>query len=279
MKHYLLLCIVIILTISQGCKTTKSVSQSGYLFETEIQSNTILKTYTEQVMDLTMTMSGPGMPSAPTSVTTKTIGGTTMTIGAKNNTGLNPVLVAYDSLTITTSEQSAPEMPDFSNGKIHGHYDGNTITIDSITGLNDQLGNMIQQFSQPMFENLKINFPKTPMNIGDSFRDYKTMDLPMQGVGTGTMNFNSEYVLEKVMDGVATFNTKVEISGSIVVTGEEFPITGKGNGKSVLDIAEKYMTYVDMNLTQNISMNIQGMSMSNVSVIQSKNEITKTRVE
>lgn len=276
--------LVVLLLVS--CKTTKNTTAAlsdAYLFETVIPPNTLFKTHTEQQMDLTMKMSGKGMPAQPMTVKSFSDGATTMTTGSKNAAGLIPLLIAYDSLKISSQSDlpgvEQPESPDFSNGKIHCHYDGSSIVLDSITGINAQLSNQMEQFSQAMFENLNINFPESPIHIGDSFSDVRSIDIPMQGVGVGTMNFNTNYTLEKVNSGMATFNTVVELSGSISISGEESPINGSGTGTTIIDMEEKYANFSELTLTQNMSMKMQGMSIGHKSMIHSKNEVRKQRLE
>jgi len=233
-----------------SCKTTKNTTEDlseAYLIRTDIPPNTIFKTHTEQQMELTMKMSGAGMPAQPVTITSFTDGATTMTVGSKNAAGLIPLIIAYDSLNINSQSDlpgvEQPESPDFSNGKIHCHYDGTTVVLDSISGINDQLSNQMKQFSQAMFENLSVNFPESGMRIGDNFSDVRSIDIPMQGVGVGIMNFTTNYTLQKVSSGMAT------------------------------------STFSEMTLTQNMSMKMQGMSMSHKSVLHSKNEVRKQRLE
>jgi len=266
-----------------SCKTTNKASEdvTRYLFQTEITPNTIFKTSIEQNMEMNMTMSGHGMPTYPTVVKTKTTGGTTLIIGNKNQLGYNPVSITYDSLNVVAENElpvsSGQSTPDFSKAKLHGHYDGKTIRVDSVTGVNDQLSNMIQQLSQPIFDDMIINFPSNPMSIGESFTDFKTLDLPLQGLGIGVMDMKLTYTLVKVMNQKATFNNTLVINGSININGEESLIVGEGSGYSILDITEKYISFSNLTLTQTTNMKMQGVNIRQEIVIHSKNKVAKCR--
>ena len=98
------------------------------------------------------------------------------------------------------------------------------------------------------------------MKIGQEFADTKVIELPMEGMGSASITTNTTYKLIKVTDDIADLTTKVSLSGTMSMMGQEIPLNGAGSGTMSIDLKQQYSPSSNTTIDQELAMELQGMT-------------------
>jgi len=141
-----------------------------------------------------------------------------------------------------TSSQGVAGIPHTSNTQevVYGKYtDGNKITIDSISNLK------IDDSFRAIYTNRlseaqpAINFPQTPLKVGDSFVDNGEINTPGAGL-LEKLKTKTTYTLTTIENEKAFFDTKTTVSINTEGRQITMDMQGGGTGKMVYDMSMNY---------------------------------------
>ena len=186
------------------------------------------------------------------------IGWTMTTGGVQGEKGFQLTLV-YDSLAIKMkmngSEMPIPSDNTLLNAKAIGMYKDGKFVLDKEASTNltpeleESLGNTLTEFQD------KVQFPATPLQVGDAFENSYPMDLPVPGGQPMKMNIKNSYKLIALDQGIGTF----EVVQDLDFTGGEdgqYTMTATGQGKGILkfDSRNSYMSIYEVLLPMKMVM-------------------------
>jgi len=257
-----------------SCNTTKElvapskfIEEEGFELKMLFQPNSQYVTHLEQ--DIKTSMSTPSLLKE-SSVSNVASLSSTLTFGPMIDDQCD-MLTVFDKIDMKLFIEGEEEGVDQVNSsklaglKIYGKLKDGVQSIDSIVGEEESIQEMLEELMEPVFKNLKLNFPN-PMKIGDEFLDTKVIEMPMGEMGS-TITTETKYTLIKVSNNIAEFNTQINLNGKVSMMGKEIPIKGSGSGTMSLDIEQQYTTSSSSILDQVMTMEMQGMTMNQKTVI------------
>ncbi|UJH66527.1 hypothetical protein [Allomuricauda sp. SCSIO 65647] len=163
----------------------------------------------------------------------------------KDGEGNVPFTIFYDKMEASTT-MNGNTMPQEKNPflgvKIYGEYSfEGKMKLDSIAGegLDEQIKNTLKA-TLVQAQNL-VEFPKDPIQEGDSFINNTPMTIPMGNMKPMEIIIISTYHLKKIEGQIAFFDIAQSIS---MATGQEnmnLKAEGEGTGKMQYDIANYLM--------------------------------------
>lgn len=157
-------------------------------------------------------------------------------------------------MTMNGKETPIP-MP-ATNETIFGTYttDGK-MTLDSIAG--KKIDDLTKATMIKMIDGMKaaVNFPTTPMKIGDTFTQDTPMDLPIAGMAS-KINSKTTFKLVSIDNNKAYFDLTYDLSMDMNGSAIAMKMAGGGDGKMVYDIVASYPTAMQSNMNVNYSMTL-----------------------
>lgn len=183
-----------------------------------------------------------------------------ITTGQANANKDIPLTMTYDKFLVSM-EQGGKKMeqpaPAFANLKMIGYAKGGkTLQIDSISGL-PQKDEATKKMMKEMIGKLQqsVKFPERPIKVGDTFNMVTPFKMPMQDLGNLAMNINIHYMLKEIKEGKAYLDITQELTLDMV-NGEKGSMNATGNGTGIIiyDIAKKFITQMDINMTTQMNM-------------------------
>ncbi len=261
MRHFLL---GFLLLTAISCKTTNNlkvlppvIEEEGFELELVFQPDSEYLTNLVQVTSTSMSI--PNMPEQSTESKVSTT--STLSFGPLLNKQ-SEMLIVYNEMDmevigVGTDQAEAPSLVGI---KIHGKLSEGIQSIDSIVGGDETLQNMLKSLMEPMFVNMQVDFPN-PMKIGDEFLDNKVVEIPIEGMGSTTINTDTKYTLIKVHNDVAELATQINLTGNMSMMGKEIPISGKGSGAMSIDLKQLYSPSSTTLIDQEITMDLGGETM------------------
>ncbi|UJH68619.1 hypothetical protein [Allomuricauda sp. SCSIO 65647] len=214
----------------------------------------------------------------PLKFTTQTKMTTTISTGSKGVDGYIPATMEYGKVLATTEmngETKTEEKP-FSGAKILGKYDNNfKFEVDTIIG--DNIDTQMRAVLKNILSTVQqsINFPKEPMQIGDTFQNKIPMSIPIQGMNPIKVIIKIDYLLRDIADGKATFDVNQQVSLDASQEQVNVKATGSGSGVSVYSVTDNYLiknqSELPMELTakinEKITSKVKATTQTNLSVI------------
>lgn len=264
-------------------------AQQSIIFKIALQPSKIYTSTMNTLIDVSMDMKGT--PEAMKTLKAKNVqlpmiikGNNDMeyktATGVLNETqqGL-PVIITYTKINNTRSMNGKP-MPVPRNplldDKIYGQFTGGKFKIDSISGANDQLKEMLLKTMSSVMNQVK--FPDKALTIGDSFTQEMPIALPIPGVSAQFI-IKMIYKLTSITDDLAyfdldesaTFNISGDAQLPIGVAGEG---SGKGSGKCIFNIKGGFISVVESSLTYNYNIKIHEMNITGTAITTSSHKTT-----
>lgn len=138
---------------------------------------------------------------------------------------------------------------------VNGFYKENRLNVQEV--ISDQLNEKTKKSIKYALENVKpdIDFPKSPLKIGDSFEHKMPMTIPIDGANPVKINIIKIFTLKSVKDNIATFDLKEKIELSTEIEQVNVIASGKGNGTVEFNISENHI--VKNNATFTIELNVK----------------------
>jgi hypothetical protein len=195
---------------------------------------------------------------------------------APKENGNIPISMRYEDASSTTlingKEQSMPlPLPDTA---IKAYYTpDNQIIMDTIIGesFNPQIKGMISNILEHIGQ--QIDFPETPMQVGDQFTTEKPMEMPVPGMKPMETQIRSAYTLNEIKGGKAYFTFQQEISLETEQEGFSMQARGSGTGSCEYDIDGHFLSYFKNELPMQITTNMN----ENMSSIMSTTTISELK--
>lgn len=165
--------------------------------------------------------------------------------------------IRIQDIKMTVNGQTTP-LPNILKSQVmYGSYSpvGTTFVLDSLAG--KKLGDTLTQKMQKTFENYqsKIQFPNTPMKVGDTFTQDLPLNIPLISTPSD-VKAKTIYTLRSIEGNKAFFDTKNNLDMALNLQGISMTVVGDGNGKMVYDITSNYATSITMNMNLNYTMNM-----------------------
>jgi|GEM_PF-6040084 len=248
-------------------------AQDSFLFQPTFKEQSTYKT--DMSMDINVeNFDGPeAMAGAMKSSMSSTMDMKMSTVTTDTDgDGKLPFTIVYDDMKMESAmmPNGIPGMADMlEDMKIYGKMtDGIKMEVDSISGAdNPMMKNALSQGVQQMSQS--IEFPTEPMAIGDTFEQDLSDSTPMSAQMPG-MKMMMKYTLISVENGIASFQTDVEMSGEM---GGVMKMNGTGSGISTYNLTDKYIDGTDLKMTMTMNMNQAGQAMSFDMVMDQKMNI------
>lgn len=165
-----------------------------------------------------------------------------------NTEGLFPTSMAFDDVRLITDGKEG--FSPISNTIIEGLMaEDSKFKIDTI--INPKLDRVTRDALKVVFKDLKpeIEFPKTPMKMGDTFSNDTPMTIPLYGEKIKLI-MTKTYTLKGVLKEVAEFSVATNVV--LNMTNQEITVLGDGNGQVLFDINENQVIKDNLRYTVNI---------------------------
>ncbi|MBT8205884.1 MAG: hypothetical protein KJP14_03205 [Eudoraea sp.] len=183
-----------------------------------------------------------------------------------------PISIRYEdgesSSLIDGKKHSMPlQIPDVA---IEAFYTtDNQIVMDTLIGA--PFDNQFEQTVSNILESMgqQIDFPESPMRVGDQFTTEKPMSIPSPAMKPLETNIKTTYTLNEIKAGKAYFTFQQNIT--LVSKQESFSIEAKGSGTGSCeyDIDGQYLSYFksELPLYVNMDMNENKSVMVNLTTV------------
>lgn len=242
--------------------STFSIAQKSLIFKQAILPNSIYKSSMQTTVD-SETIFGADTGMDPIMSNGLTLMHYSVKSGESSGDRISAIM-EYDSLVTSQSMGmggTPMEMVFFKGTKIYGSFDEkSSFSLDSIVGdiddnMRTTLTETLKQFSQ------SIQFPETPMKIGDDFNHEVPFSIPVPGKESMEMKIKTNYTLKEIKKGVAYFDL---VQDYIMQSKElgDMKMTGEGTGKLVFDIENKYAIVVETESDSELMMAVGEMSVT-----------------
>ena len=148
-------------------------------------------------------------------------------------------------------EQSAQSGLDTSF-TMSGYYKNGKTVIESIkgNGIYPSIEQSIKQAVEKMMASL--NFPKEPIQIGDSFSNSIPVTIPVQGITNVNISITTHYKLMRIENNLAYFDIVQDFDLNSEGEKDKTVLKGHGNGKMVYD--RNLFQMISMTTTSKIKM-------------------------
>ncbi|MCJ8167519.1 hypothetical protein MKJ04_21940 [Pontibacter sp. E15-1] len=147
-----------------------------------------------------------------------------------------PATVTYGYI-LTTANANVSTNP-ISGTVVHGYYAGYKFHVNEV--ISDKLDEKTKQGIKHALENVKpdIQFPATPLRIGESFEHKMPMIIPISGVNPVKVDIIKTYTLKSVDKNIAVFDLKEKFQLSSETDQTSVAAKGDGSGIVEFDISE-----------------------------------------
>ena len=231
-------------------------AQKSVVFKNELLPNKVYKTQMTTINKMLMDMGAVG---GKMDMDQDMRIGLTMTTGAVQGEKGFPLTLVYDTLDVKMklngSEMPRPTDNSLLKAKAIGMYKDGKFILDkeASSNLTPELEESLTQ-TMTEFQD-KVQFPSSPLQIGDSFENSFPMDLPVPGGQPMKMNIKNNYKLIALQNGIGTFEVLQELDFS---GGDEelYTMSASGEGKGILkfDTKNSYMSSYEVVLPMKINM-------------------------
>lgn len=245
-----------LLTLLGFCLAFTLIAQESWTFKQAFRPESTYRSDLNMDIDMTMLMDFPEemqkeMPADTMSMVMGMQFEVLMKTGAVTDGGL-PFVVSYDSVAMvgavngdTIPMDGQEEM--LRGFNIKGRYVNQEMVLDSLGGeaMTAQVAQSVQQNLEGLA--MMVEFPETPLRIGDSFSQTVTKSVSTATGNNVDMEVVMHYTLESVEGEVAVFRTREEYDfGSL--KDQNFDISGRGEGGGTMrfSLAQNYiLSYVN----------------------------------
>lgn len=266
-KNYNLVLILLISLSSCGQETfefeSKVNPEKTYTLSMNMSSTNQVKYSTERT-DLKDKISEGNSSTAMTRITTtKKLDGE----------GQFPATITYGEI-ITTKNGNKTENPN-TGTIVNGFYKENRLNVQEV--ISEQLNDQTKKSIKNALENVKpdIEFPKNPLQIGDSFEHKMPMTIPVEGANPVKINIIKKFTFKNINENIASFDLNQIIQLNTEVEQVNVVASGKGNGTVEFDVSENHIIKNNASFTIELNVKISEELTIN-STIGSVSEITTT---
>ncbi|RZJ68456.1 MAG: hypothetical protein EOO50_01295 [Flavobacterium sp.] len=195
--------------------------------------------------------------------------------------GSVPAEMKYGEVTVSqTVNGEKTSIPSPASGLVMtGYYKDSQFNVEDIKGEN--LTDEMKATMKTSVDNVlkSINFPKTPVKIGESFTDNTPMNMPLGQLGTLNMNIKTVYTLKKISGGIAYFDLVQTLTMDSKMESVNMSATGTGKGTTEFNLTENFLTKYDSILDMEMTIKISDeMSVKAKSKAISSNVVTISKI-
>lgn len=260
------------------------------IFDTKFQPNLEYRTEMTTTSKSTVNFTGPeeqinNIKASGIELPIITEGSTSMTSTIKTyelkEDSTFSAKMTYDkvkSIQVQNGEKTEKVSP-IAGMEIEGFYNSlNKFKIDTI--ISDKVDDATRQTLTYTLENIQnqINFPDYPLKVGDSFEQEIPMNIPVAGISNVGIVIKTTYELASITGDIATFDFKQDIQLNMDIEQSNVSATGGGTGVSHYDIAKRFITKYESDLTIEMEMQVQDLKVnSEVNSISSQNVSIKEK--
>jgi hypothetical protein len=197
--------------------------------------------------------------------------------GIEGKSGNFPATVIYKKGTSTQKSNGKEESVSspISGMVVRGTYKtDNSFTVDTI--LSDKIDEGSKEMMRSSLEGVsnQVNFPSTPMAIGDNFKHSIPISLPaLSGLAAVNFPISTVYTLTEIGNEKILFDITQTVNVDSLINGNYVSAIGSGSGQAIYDVEDRFITKYEYDLSIGIKLTVNDLLVESDTKIISRQDV------